>query len=94
MYFIQKRFSKYKTHLEPNAENPSGDRSVTGTRVVTGSGNSSAVIYAMDGSLANVHNKKEEKRSRAFDGNPVAVPSTLVVVDMENDDHEKWTNNE
>eukprot|EP00102_Acyrthosiphon_pisum_P020071 XP_016657281.1 PREDICTED: anoctamin-2-like [Acyrthosiphon pisum] len=94
VYFIRKRFSKYKTHAEPNADNPSGDRSVAGTRVVTGSGGSSAVNYAADGSLTNAHDKKEEKRSRAFEGNPVAVPSTLVVVDMENDDQEKWVNHE
>jgi len=81
--------------VEPNAENPSGDRSVAGTsRVVTGSCGSSAVIYAADGSLADAHNKKEKEQSRAFDDNPVAVPSTLVVVDMENDDQEKWTNHE
>jgi len=80
--------------VEPNADNPSGDRSVAGTRVVTGSCGSSSLIYAADGFLANSHDKNEEKRSRAFDVNPVDVPSTLVVVDMENDDQEKWTNHE
>jgi len=62
--------------------------------VVTCSGGSSSVIYAADGFLANAQDEKEEKRSRAFDVNPVDVPSTLVVVDMENDDQEKWTNHE
>jgi len=86
VYFIRKR---YKTHSKLNADSPPA-----GTAVDTDSGDSSAVIYAADGSLVAGHDKIELEEPQAFNRNPVAVPSTLVVVDMENEDQEKWTNQE
>lgn len=94
VYFIRKRFAKYKTEAKPNVDSPSGDRSAASATVVTDSCDYSAVIYAADGSLATAPDKMEEGEPQAFNRNPVAVPSTLVVVDMENEDQEKWTNNE
>jgi len=94
VYFIQKKFPQYKAQATSNADSPSGERSVAGTSVVTDSGDSSAVIYTADGSLTAVHDAMVEGRSRAFDDNPMVMQSTLLVIDVENDDQEKSTNNE
>jgi len=89
VYFIRKRFSQYKTHANLNVDSLSDDRSTAGTPVVTaGSGDSSA---AADGSLATTHGTMEEGRPRVLNSNPMVVPSTLLVIDIENDDQEKST---
>lgn len=94
VYFIRKRFPQYKAHANLNDDSPSSERSVAGTSVVTDSGDSSPVIYAADGSLAAAHDAMAEERSRTFNSNPMVVPSTLLVIDMENDDQEKSMNHE
>ncbi|XP_026815958.1 anoctamin-5-like [Rhopalosiphum maidis] len=94
-YFIRKTSSKYKIHTESNVTIPSDDRLAAGASAVNGSSvGSAAVIYATDGSLAAAHDETEEERSRAFNSDPMAEPSIMVVVDMENDDQDKWTNHE
>jgi hypothetical protein len=91
MYFIRKTSSKYKIHTESNVKIPSDDRLAAGTSAVNGSSvGAAAVIYATDGSLAAEHDETEEVRPRAFK----PEPSNMVVVDMENDDQDKWTNHE
>lgn len=94
VYFIRKKFTQYKADANPNADSPSGERSVAGTSVVTDSVDSSAVIYAADGSLAAAHDAMVEERPKALNSNRMVVPSTLLVIDMENDDQEKSTNHE
>lgn len=92
VYFIRKSFSKYKTKTELNIDGQSGKGLVKGASVVTNPGGSDAVVYAADGSLIVADD--EIDKGQKLVGNPVAVSATVVVVDMENDNHEKWTNHE
>lgn len=94
VYFIRKTFSKYNIHTKSNVKSPSDDKLAADTSAVNGSSTgSAAVVYAADDSLTTTaHDKSKEGRPRAFNGNPMTVPSTMVVVDMENDDLDKYTN--
>ncbi|XP_025191123.1 anoctamin-5-like [Melanaphis sacchari] len=90
VYFIRKTSSKYKIHTDSNVKSPSSDKLAAGTSAVNSpNAGSAAVIYATDSSLAAANDEMEEGRPRAFNGNPVAVLSTMEVVDMENDDQDK-----
>lgn len=95
VYFIRKTFSKYNIHTKSNVKSPSDDRLAADTSAVNKvqSTGSAAIVYAADDSLTTTaHDKLKKGRPRAFNGNPMTMPSTMVVVDMENDDLDKYTN--